>query len=173
LHIRLALHARTRHGYDIMQQVREDPGAAKMGPGSPGSLDRMIAAGLVFNSNTRDPWIYYKLTGNITGVTNAYDSVGGKCLQLLKEAAPLGERVGVIQNSTSGTTRSYFPQWSSGRPRFGRDPHGICRRRDLTRKTDAFATQPNGGPFVNSVTAANRENRETRPASCASPPPLE
>jgi len=64
-HILLALHGRERHGYDIMQQVKEDSqGAVKMGPGTLyGSLDRMIAAGLVVKSNTRDPRrIYYKLT---------------------------------------------------------------------------------------------------------------
>lgn len=64
-HILLALHGRERHGYDIMQQVKDDSqGAVKMGPGTLyGSLDRMIAAGLVVRSNTRDERrIYYKLT---------------------------------------------------------------------------------------------------------------
>lgn len=64
-HILLALYGRERHGYDIMQQVSEDSrDAVKMGPGTLyGSLDRMIAAGLVTKGNTRDPRrIYYKLT---------------------------------------------------------------------------------------------------------------
>lgn len=64
-HILLALYGRERHGYDIMQRVTEDSrGAVKMGPGTLyGSLDRMIAAGLVIKSNTHDPRrIYYKLT---------------------------------------------------------------------------------------------------------------
>jgi len=64
-HILLALYGEERHGYDIMQQVKEDSrGVVKMGPGTLyGSLDRMIAAGLVIKSNTRDPRrIYYKLT---------------------------------------------------------------------------------------------------------------
>jgi DNA-binding PadR family transcriptional regulator len=64
-HILLALYGRQRHGYDIMQQVKEDSqGTVKMGPGTLyGSLDRMIAAGLVVKSDTRDPRrIYYKLT---------------------------------------------------------------------------------------------------------------
>lgn len=64
-HILLALYGRERHGYDIMQQVSEDSrGAVRMGPGTLyGSIDRMIAAGLVVKSNTRDPRrIYYKLT---------------------------------------------------------------------------------------------------------------
>ena len=64
-HILLALFGKERHGYDIMQQVKADSGdAVKMGPGTLyGSLDRMIAAGLVVQSNTRDPRrIYYQLT---------------------------------------------------------------------------------------------------------------
>jgi DNA-binding PadR family transcriptional regulator len=64
-HILLALFGKERHGYDIMQQVKEDSsGAVKMGPGTLyGSLDRMIEAGLVAKSNTQDPRrIYYRLT---------------------------------------------------------------------------------------------------------------
>jgi|ERR1700733_9582456 DNA-binding PadR family transcriptional regulator len=64
-HILLALYGAERHGYDIMLQVREDSlGQVKMGPGTLyGSLDRMIAAGLVIESNKQDPRrIYYKLT---------------------------------------------------------------------------------------------------------------
>lgn len=64
-HILLALYGRERHGYDIMQQVKEDSrGQVKMGPGTLyGSLDRMIAAGLVIEGNKQDlRRIYYKLT---------------------------------------------------------------------------------------------------------------
>ena len=64
-HILLALYGRERHGYDIMQQVKEDSrGQVKMGPGTLyGSLDRMIAAGLVIESNKQDPRrVYYKMT---------------------------------------------------------------------------------------------------------------
>jgi DNA-binding PadR family transcriptional regulator len=64
-HILLALFGKERHGYDIMQQVKADSqNVVKMGPGTLyGSLDRMIEAGLVAKSDTRDPRrIYYKLT---------------------------------------------------------------------------------------------------------------
>lgn len=64
-HILLALYGQERHGYDIMKQVIEDSrGAVKMGPGTLyGSIDRMIAAGLVARADTQDPRrIYYKLT---------------------------------------------------------------------------------------------------------------
>jgi DNA-binding PadR family transcriptional regulator len=49
----------------LLQQVKTDSqNAVKMGPGTLyGSIDRMIAAGLVAKSDTRDPRrIYYKLT---------------------------------------------------------------------------------------------------------------
>jgi DNA-binding PadR family transcriptional regulator len=64
-HILLALAGQERHGYDIMQQVKADSGGAvTMGPGTLyGSIDRMIAAGLVAQGDARDPRrIYYKLT---------------------------------------------------------------------------------------------------------------
>ena len=64
-HILLALFGKERHGYDIMQQVKADArNVVKMGPGTLyGSLDRMIEAGLVAESDTRDARrIYYKPT---------------------------------------------------------------------------------------------------------------
>jgi DNA-binding PadR family transcriptional regulator len=71
-HILLALSSGERHGYGIMKQVeRESQGKVKMGPGTLyGSVGRMIAAGLIRESDTRpDPAmdderrIYYAITG--------------------------------------------------------------------------------------------------------------
>jgi DNA-binding PadR family transcriptional regulator len=72
LHVLLALSTEERHGYGIMKQVeRESRGKVRMGPGTLyGSLGRMMAAGLIRESNKRvDPAmdderrIYYTLTG--------------------------------------------------------------------------------------------------------------
>lgn len=72
LHILLALSTEERHGYGIMKQVALDArGKVKMGPGTLyGSLNRMIGAGLIRESERRiDPKmdderrIYYKITG--------------------------------------------------------------------------------------------------------------
>lgn len=72
LHILLALSPGERHGYGIMKQVESDSsGKVKMGPGTLyGSIARMIAAGLIRESDKRvDPEmnderrIYYQLTG--------------------------------------------------------------------------------------------------------------
>ena len=71
LHILLALSTEERHGYGIMKQAeRESQGKVRMGPGTLyGSLGRMMAAGLIRESDKRvDPSmdderrIYYTLT---------------------------------------------------------------------------------------------------------------
>jgi DNA-binding PadR family transcriptional regulator len=70
-HILVALSDGERHGYGIMQQVKEDTdGALKLGPGTLyGCLERMLAAGLVEESDRRpDPQLdderrrYYGIT---------------------------------------------------------------------------------------------------------------
>ncbi len=71
-YILLALSSVERHGYGIMKQVEADSqGKVAMGPGTLyGSLKRMLAAGLVKESDKRiDPEmdderrIYYRITG--------------------------------------------------------------------------------------------------------------
>ena len=70
-HILLALATQDRHGYGIMKQVTSDSqGRVNMGPGTLyGSLNRMMAAGLICESDKKiDPAldderrIYYRLT---------------------------------------------------------------------------------------------------------------
>lgn len=72
LHILLALAGEERHGYGIMKQVETDSqGKVKMGPGTLyGSLSRMIAAGLICESDKKvdskmndERRIYYRITG--------------------------------------------------------------------------------------------------------------
>jgi putative ABC transport system substrate-binding protein len=47
--------------------------------------------------------------GNVTGITNLFPSMGGKWLQLLKEAAPRIVRVELLFNSELECGTSYFP----------------------------------------------------------------
>jgi len=70
-HILLALADRERHGYGIMLEVEANTaGELKMGPGTLyGTIKRMLAAGLIEESDTRpDPELdderrrYYRLT---------------------------------------------------------------------------------------------------------------
>lgn len=71
LHILMALSVRERHGYGIMKQVEQDTkGRVNMGPGTLyGSLNRMLAAGLVSKSDKKrdldmdeERRVYYKIT---------------------------------------------------------------------------------------------------------------
>lgn len=71
-HILLALTGEERHGYGIMQEVEALTGGdVNMGPGTLyGSIKRMLAAGLIEESDARpDPALddqrrrYYRLTG--------------------------------------------------------------------------------------------------------------
>lgn len=68
LHILMVLAQGERHGYAIMKQVEIDSGGrVKMGPGTLyGSLKRMLEAGLVQESDRRDPEderrVYYRIT---------------------------------------------------------------------------------------------------------------
>ncbi|MCW5873968.1 MAG: helix-turn-helix transcriptional regulator [Anaerolineales bacterium] len=71
LHILIALSAGELHGYAIMKQVQQDSdGEVSMGPGTLyGSLNRMMAAGLVAESAKRSApelddarRIYYRIT---------------------------------------------------------------------------------------------------------------
>lgn len=70
-HVLLALADRDRHGYAIMQEVRETTaGRVEMGPGTLyGTIKRLLGAGLIEESDERpDPRIddrrrrYYRLT---------------------------------------------------------------------------------------------------------------
>jgi len=49
--------------------------------------------------------------GNVTGITNLYASMGGKWLELLKQAFPMIETVGLVHNPQLNSTQGspYFP----------------------------------------------------------------
>jgi DNA-binding PadR family transcriptional regulator len=91
-HILLALADQERHGYDIMQEVATlTDGKLRMGPGTLyGSIKRMLAGGLIEESNQRpDPELdderrrYYRLTAFGQRVATAEAQ---RLLQLVQEA---------------------------------------------------------------------------------------
>jgi putative ABC transport system substrate-binding protein len=93
--------------------------------------------------------------GNTTGITNAVVSLGGKWLEVLKEAAPHITRVALVFNpETVGP--GYLPAIEAAAPLLGvqtiktsfRDPL------EIVRVLDAFAAQPNGGLLVVPVVPA-------------------
>jgi putative ABC transport system substrate-binding protein len=87
--------------------------------------------------------------GNTTGFTNTFDSLSGKWLELLKEAAPHITRVALVFNPQTVNV-GYFRAIEAAAPLLGvqaiktpvRDPL------ELVRAIDAFAPEPNGGLLV-------------------------
>jgi putative ABC transport system substrate-binding protein len=84
--------------------------------------------------------------GNATGITSHYESVAGKWLELLKEAAPRITRVALIFASEI-VAENYFAVFDAAAAALGlqaiRTPYGNSI--ELVRAIDAFAAEPNGG----------------------------
>jgi putative ABC transport system substrate-binding protein len=102
--------------------------------------------------------------GNTTGITNLYASIGGKWVELLKQAAPKLERIGLLENpqlnSVSGSV--YRPSAEEATRALGIKVIWISYHDtlDIVRGVDAFAAEPNGGLIV-LPPAPNATNRET------------
>jgi len=87
--------------------------------------------------------------GNTTWFTNTFDSLSGKWLELLKEAAPHITRVALVFHPQTVNV-GYFRSIEAAAPLLGvqaiktpvRDPL------ELVRAIDAFAAEPNGGLLV-------------------------
>jgi putative ABC transport system substrate-binding protein len=89
--------------------------------------------------------------GNVTGITNLFNSIGGKWLELLKEVAPWIERVGVIYNAQLVSSDSgYFPSIEEAARALAVKTIKVPYRStlDIVRGIDSFATEPNGGLIV-------------------------
>jgi putative ABC transport system substrate-binding protein len=84
--------------------------------------------------------------GNVTGITNLFPSIGGKWLQLLKEAAPRTERVALLFNPKLFFSESYFASIEATATSLGvqtkRTPY--LDSTELIREVDAMAAIPNG-----------------------------
>jgi putative ABC transport system substrate-binding protein len=101
--------------------------------------------------------------GNVTGITNLYNSIGGKWLELLREAAPRVERVAFLYNpQVASPTSGYFSSIEVAARvssvKANMVPYGDAV--DIVRAMDAFAAEPNGGLIV-SPPAPSAANRET------------
>jgi ABC-type uncharacterized transport system substrate-binding protein len=91
--------------------------------------------------------------GNITGIANLFGSIGGKWLELLKEAAPTVERVAYLVGVSPESLISpeyYFPQIQEAARVLGVKVLEIRYRNsvDLVRAIDAFAAAQNSGLIV-------------------------
>jgi putative ABC transport system substrate-binding protein len=86
--------------------------------------------------------------GNITGFMSYEASLGGKWLQLLKEAAPAVQRVAILFNPTTAPYFNFFlPDMESAAAGLGmaaiRMP--VQSALEIDRAVGAFAREPNGG----------------------------
>jgi putative tryptophan/tyrosine transport system substrate-binding protein len=89
--------------------------------------------------------------GNITGFISNEPSMAGKCLELLREAAPRVTRVASIFNpELTPTAASYLSAIETAAPAFGVQAITTTVRNavDIVRAIDAFAAEPNGGLLV-------------------------
>jgi putative tryptophan/tyrosine transport system substrate-binding protein len=84
--------------------------------------------------------------GNITGITGIYQGMGGKWLQLLKEAAPLISRVALIFNSDL-VAETYFASIDAAAEVLAVKAIQTPYRNavELERAIETFAAEPNGG----------------------------
>jgi ABC-type uncharacterized transport system substrate-binding protein len=88
--------------------------------------------------------------GNMTGFTNLVGSVGGKWLELLKEAAPAVARVAVPFNPEVAPAPVYLSAIEAGARTLTVQVVRMPLRDTLetVRALDAFAVRPNGGLIV-------------------------
>jgi putative tryptophan/tyrosine transport system substrate-binding protein len=90
-----------------------------------------------------------KPEGNATGATNYLPSLGGKWLELLKEAVPAVSRVALIYNPDI-STGAYFVALEAAASQFRvsviKTPYRDAA--DLVRAIDTFAAETNGGIIV-------------------------
>jgi putative ABC transport system substrate-binding protein len=101
--------------------------------------------------------------GNTTGITNLFASIGGKWLELLKQASPQLERVGLIYNPQLiiSDTGGYFPPIEEAARSLAVKLIKLPYRdtAEIVHQIDAFAADSNGGLIVMPPppNAANRE----------------
>ena len=85
--------------------------------------------------------------GNTTGISNLFNSIGSKWVELLKEAVPQLKRVGYIYNAQVSGPQGYFPGINEASRALTVQATTISFRDavDLVHGIDAFAGEPDGG----------------------------
>jgi putative ABC transport system substrate-binding protein len=99
--------------------------------------------------------------GNITGFTNIYVSMGGKFVELLKEAAPRVVRMGYVYNSDPNRDQllPLLPSVEAAVQRLGVKAVRVSFRNsaDLERVIADFAAEPGGGLIMHPGAFPERE----------------
>jgi ABC-type uncharacterized transport system substrate-binding protein len=101
--------------------------------------------------------------GNVTGFVNFEGSLGGKWLELLKQAAPRTNRVAFLFNPTTAPFAPYFLEpFNAAAQSFGVEAISAPVRdlSELDSVVAALARQPNGGMIVMPETFLNIHRRQ-------------
>src|SRR5258708_36792301 len=156
---------RLRAHADELVRLAPDVIVVSAGPTTQALLQRTRTIPIVF-TNVGDPVAIGLLKniarpeGNATGITNQYQSFGGKWLELLKEAAPRTARVALIFDAAY-LNDQYFGVIDAAAEVLAvksiRTPYRNAA--ELERAIDAFAVEPNGGLIMvpPAPTPSNRE----------------
>jgi putative tryptophan/tyrosine transport system substrate-binding protein len=124
-----------RAGTRVVQQQTQTIPIVFVGAGDP------VAGGLVRSLSRPE--------GNTTGVTNLFPSIGGKWLELLKEAVPRVARVALVFNPDIAG-ENYYASIEAAAAQYAvtiiRAPFRGAT--ELENAISAFATEPNGGLIV-------------------------
>ena len=98
---------------------------------------------------------------NITGFANFENSIGSKWVELFKEVAPRGERVGFVFNPDAAPNVGFFHAAESAAPSLAIKLAALAVRdaTDIEQDITAFASEPDGGLIVapHAVTLGNRK----------------
>jgi putative ABC transport system substrate-binding protein len=88
--------------------------------------------------------------GNVTGFTNFEYAMGAKWLELLKEIAPLVNRVAVLRDAALPAGMAQFGAIQAVAPSFGVEvsPIDVSDGSEIERRVAAFARSLNGGLIV-------------------------
>jgi ABC-type uncharacterized transport system substrate-binding protein len=99
--------------------------------------------------------------GNMTGFTAMEPEMGGKWVELLKEAAPSVLRLAALLQPDIPANLAYFAAIEAAAPKLNVrvQAAAVQSAADVERAVSSFAREPNGGLIVgpNPVTTANRE----------------
>jgi putative tryptophan/tyrosine transport system substrate-binding protein len=111
-----------------------------------------VTAGLV--SNIARP------EGNITGITNTFNSMGGKWVELLKEAAPRTTRVAGLADLEYSNENQQMPAIEAAGAMLGVRTTRIAYHNpaEIERAIEAFAVEPNGALIVTPAASLRGDN---------------
>lgn len=88
--------------------------------------------------------------GNATGFANLEPSIGGKWVEVLKEAVPTVTRMLALHHAPTRANVSFVRAAEAAAPQFGVtiSPAPVADAADIERSVTEFAAQPNGGIIV-------------------------